>query len=205
MNNIMPTTLLQKFRSNLAERNMMNELISADPTNGLDGGHLVDSASFKTALRNVSGSVSIVTSGRAPERQGLTVTAASSLCVDPSTVMVCVNKSAGAHDTIVRTSCFGWNVLTVGHVDLAQKFAGMDGSKGEARFIDGRWTELVSGSPILIGSLCSFDCQVIGVHPVATHTVFFGAVLGEVHQDNYEGLIYRHGKFAVPQVLPETG
>jgi hypothetical protein len=30
-------------------------------------------------------------------------------------------------------------------------------------------------------------------------------VLGEVHQDNYEGLIYRHGKFAVPQGLPETG
>jgi len=183
----------------------MNELMSADPTKDLDGGHLVDSASFKTALRNVSGSVSIVTSGRAPERHGLTVTAASSLCVDPSTVMICVNKSAGAHDTIVRTRCFGWNVLTVSHVDLAQKFAGMDGSKGEVRFSAGRWTELVSGSPILIGSLCSFDCQVIGMHPVATHTVFFGAVLGEVHQDNYEGLIYRHGKFAVTQVLPETG
>jgi flavin reductase (DIM6/NTAB) family NADH-FMN oxidoreductase RutF len=205
MGSIMATALLQKFRSDLAERNVMNELMSTDPTQDLDGGHLVDSASFKTALRNVSGSVSIVTSGRAPERHGLTVTAASSLCVDPSTVMICVNKSAGAHDTIVRTRCFGWNVLTVSHVDLAKRFAGMDGSKGDVRFSDGRWTELVTGSPILIGSLCSFDCQVIGMHPVATHTVFFGAVLREVHQDNYEGLIYRHGKFAVPQVLPEAG
>src|ERR1700722_20053344 len=205
MDNIMPIALLQKSRSDLAERNVMNELMSADPTEGLDGGHLVDSASFKTALRNLSGSVSIVTSGRAPERHGLTVTAASSLCIDPSTVMVCVNKSAGAHDTIVRTRCFGWNVLTVSHVDLGQKFAGMDGSTGDVRFSAGRWTELVSGSPILIGSQCSFDCRVIGMHPVATHTVFFGAVLGEGHQDNCEGLIYRHGKFAVTQVLPETG
>jgi flavin reductase (DIM6/NTAB) family NADH-FMN oxidoreductase RutF len=205
MDSIMSTAPLQKSRSDLAELNVMNELMSADPTEGLDGGHLIDSASFKAALRNVSGSVSIVTSGRAPERHGLTVTAASSLCVDPSTVMICVNKSAGAHGTIVRTRCFGWNVLTVGHVDLAKKFAGMDGSKGDVRFSDGSWTELVSGSPNRIGSLCSFDCQVIGMHPVATHTVFFGAVLGEVHQDNYEGLIYRHGQFAVPQVLSETG
>ncbi|WP_420966019.1 flavin reductase family protein [Bradyrhizobium sp. B120] len=183
----------------------MNELMSVDPTKGLEGARLIDGASFKTALRNVSGSVSIVTSGRAPERHGLTVTAASSLSVDPSTVLVCVNKSAGAHDTIVRTGCFGWNLLTASHVDLAQKFAGLDGSKGDIRFSEGSWTELVSGSPILIGSLCSFDCQVIGMHPVGTHTVFFGAVLGEVHQDHYEGLIYRHGRFAIPQVLPEAG
>jgi flavin reductase len=201
----MRTGILQKPRSDPAELNVMNELMSAYPTKGLQGAHPIDSASFKMALRNVSGSVSIVTSGRAPERHGLTVTAASSLSVDPSTVLVCVNKSAGAHDTIVRTRCFGWNVLTANHVDLAQKFAGMDGSKGDVRFSDGRWTELVSGSPILIGSLCSFDCQVIGMHPVGTHTVFFGAVLGEVHNDNHEGLIYRHGKFAVAQVLPEAG
>jgi flavin reductase len=201
----MRSVTAQQHRSDFAEQNVKNELMSADPTKGLEAAHLIDSASFKTALRNVSGSVSIVTSGRAPERHGLTVTAASSLSVDPSTVLVCVNKSAGAHDTIVRTRCFGWNVLTASHVDLAQKFAGMDGSKGDVRFSDGGWTELVSGSPILIGSLCSFDCQVIGMHPVGTHTVFFGAVLGAMHQDNYEGLIYRHGKFAVPQVLPEAG
>ncbi len=202
---MMRTATLQKPRSEFARQNVVNELMSTDPTKALEAAHLIDSASFKTALRNVSGSVSIVTSGRAPARHGLTVTAASSLSVDPSTVLVCVNQSAGAHDTIVRTGCFGWNVLTSGHVDLAQRFAGMDGSKGDIRFSDGRWTELVSGSPILIGSLCSFDCQVIGMHPVGTHTVFFGAVLGEMHQDNHEGLIYRHGRFAVPQVLPEIG
>jgi flavin reductase len=203
MNSTMRALSAQQHKSDLAEQSVMNDLMSADPTTGLEAVDLIDSTSFKTALRNVSGSVSIVTSGRAPHRHGLTVTAASSLSVDPSTVLVCVNRSAGAHDTIVRTRCFGWNVLTSSHVDLAQKFAGMDGSKGDARFSDGRWAELVSGSPILIGSLCSFDCRVIGMHPVGTHTVFFGAVIGEVHEENYEGLIYRHGKFAVPQSLPK--
>jgi flavin reductase (DIM6/NTAB) family NADH-FMN oxidoreductase RutF len=192
-------------RNGFAELEEMAELMSADPMKDFNVARIIDGGSFKAALRNVSGSVSIVTSGRAPYRHGLTVTAASSLSVEPSTVLVCVNKSAGAHDTIVQTGCFGWNVLTASHVDLAQKFSGMDGSKGDVRFGDGRWTELVSGSPILIGSLCSFDCEVIGMHPVGTHTVFFGAVLGEVHQEKYDGLIYRHGKFAIPQVLPEGG
>jgi flavin reductase (DIM6/NTAB) family NADH-FMN oxidoreductase RutF len=182
----------------------MDELMSADPTSELDVTRTINSESFKRALRNVSGSVSIVTSGRAPVRHGLTVTAASSLSVEPSTVLVCVNKSAGAHDTIVATGSFGWNVLTSRHVDLAGKFAGMDGSKGDVRFSDDGWTELVSGSPILIGALCSFDCRVIGMHPVGTHTVFFGAVLGEVHQEGPDGLIYRHGKFAIPHIIPEA-
>jgi flavin reductase (DIM6/NTAB) family NADH-FMN oxidoreductase RutF len=196
---------LEKSRNDFTELEEMTGPISADPMKDFDAARIIDGQSFKAALRNVSGSVSIVTSGRAPHRHGLTVTAASSLSVEPSTVLACVNKSAGAHDTIVQTGCFGWNVLTASHVDLAQKFSGMDGSKGDIRFSDGRWTELVSGSPILIGSLCSFDCEVIGMHPVGTHTVFFGAVLGEVHQEKYDGLIYRHGKFAIPQVLPEAG
>jgi flavin reductase (DIM6/NTAB) family NADH-FMN oxidoreductase RutF len=196
---------LEDNRCDLAELDEMSELMSADPIKDFDAARIIDGGSFKAALRSVSGSVSIVTSGRVPYRHGLTVTAASSLSVEPSTVLVCINKSAGAHDTIVQSRCFGWNVLTANQVDLAQKFSGMDGSKGDVRFSDGRWTELVSGAPILIGSLCSFDCEVIGMHPVGTHTVFFGAVLGEVHQEKYDGLIYRHGEFAIPQVLPEAG
>jgi flavin reductase (DIM6/NTAB) family NADH-FMN oxidoreductase RutF len=201
--NFLPT--LDKRRNQFAEPEEMPKPMSADPMEGFDAARVIDGGSFKAALRNISGSVSIVTSGRAPHRHGLTVTAASSLSVEPSTVLVCVNKSAGAHDTIVKTGCFGWNVLTADHVDLAQRFSGMDGTKGDIRFDDNRWTELVSGSPILIGSLCSFDCEVIDMHPVGTHTVFFGAVLGEVHVEKYDGLIYRHGKFAIPQILPEGG
>jgi flavin reductase (DIM6/NTAB) family NADH-FMN oxidoreductase RutF len=201
LSNVQTASIAGKNRG--AGERWMDEQMSIDPTGNVDLARVIDSGSFKKALRSVSGSVSIVTSGLMPARHGLTVTAASSLSVEPSTVLVCVNKTAGAHDTIVKTKAFGWNVLTAQHVDLAQKFAGIDGSKGDIRFSEGRWTELVSGSPILIGALCSFDCQVIGMHSVGTHTVFFGAVLGEAHQEESEGLIYRHGKFAVPRVLPE--
>jgi flavin reductase (DIM6/NTAB) family NADH-FMN oxidoreductase RutF len=192
----------QKRQLSLEDK--MEEPISLNPVHGVDPSRLIDSMSFKAALRSVSGSVSIVTSGRAPKRHGLTVTAACSLSAEPPTVLICVNKSAGAHDTIVQSKSFGWNVLTPSQMGLAKRFSGMDGSKGDVRFEDDNWTALVTGVPILNGSLCSFDCQVIGAHPVGTHTVFFGAVLGEVHHENYENLIYRHGKFAVAHLLPEA-
>ena len=167
----------------------------------IDPSCIINDASFKAALRQVSGSVCIVTTGRAPDRHGLTVTAACSLTADPPTVLVCVNKSAGAHDTIVRTGSFGWNVLSPDHVVLARKFAGQDGSKGDMRFDDAQWTSLVTGAPILVASKCSFDCRVTGMHPVATHTVFYGAVVAESHRNDGVDLVFRNGCFAVPNLL----
>lgn len=186
-------------RSANAGREAMTAEAQFDPND------LVDSTSFKRALRGVTGAVSIVTSGSYPSRHGLTVTAACSLSVEPSTVLVCVNKSAGAHDTIVKTRSFGWNVLSSSHVPLAQKFSGQDGSKGDIRFVEEEWRSLRTGAPILIDALSSFDCRVIGVHPTGTHTVFVGAVLAEMHREDLEPLVYRQGQFAVPANLDRAG
>lgn len=161
-----------------------------------DADHMIDSEAFKHALRAIAGSVSIVTSGFAPHRHGLTVTAACSLSLDPSTALVCVNQSAGAHDTIVRTGAFAWNVLSANQKPLAQRFAGMDGSKGDVRFDDNEWHQLETGAPVLRSALCSFDCRVINSFPVGTHTVFIGAVVAGTHRDELEALVYRQGKFA---------
>jgi flavin reductase (DIM6/NTAB) family NADH-FMN oxidoreductase RutF len=170
--------------------------MNAKSTIDIDTDHTIDSNAFRRALRVIAGSVSIVTSGRAPKRHGLTVTAACSLSIDPSTALVCVNQSAGAHDTILRTGAFGWNVLSADHMPLAQRFSGMDGSKGDVRFDENDWHQLETGAPILKNALCSFDCKVINSFPVRTHTVFIGAVVAGTHRDELEALVYRQGKFA---------
>ena len=168
----------------------------------VDAATFVDGTAFKQALRGLAGGVSIVSSGHAPQRHGLTVTAACSVSVEPPTVLVCVNRSAGAHDTILQTMVFGLNVLASRHVLLAQKFAGLDGSKGDIRFVEKEWRKLTTGAPILIDAVCSFDCRVVDIHPVGTHSVFVGVVLAEDHQDDAEPLMYRQGQFAVPANLP---
>ncbi len=87
------------------------------------------STEFRSAMRNVPGAVSIVTTRVHPARHGLTLTAGCSLSTEPSRVLVCVNKSAGGHDTIRQSGSFCWNILAADHAELARKFSGQDGSK----------------------------------------------------------------------------
>ncbi len=158
----------------------------------------VDEAEFKSAMRNVAGSVSIVATGQGVERRGLTVTACCSLSIDPPSILVCVNRSAEAHDFILKNGAFSWNVLSAQQVALAERFAAKDGSKGEIRFLTHDWRELITGAPILEQALSCFDCRVVDTYETSTHTVFIGAVVAETHQRSGEALVYVQGRFAVP-------
>lgn len=161
---------------------------------------LFSAAEFRSAMRNVPGAVSIVTTGKRPCRHGLTLTAGCSLSMDPSSVLVCVNKSAGAHETIKNSGSFCWNILASNHSALAQKFSGQDGSKGDLRFFDGLWQELVTGAPSLIEAICSFDCRVIEAHDAGSHTIFVGEVVAQTTNADREPLVYVKGTFAVPKI-----
>lgn len=156
-------------------------------------------AEFRSAMRNVPGAVSIVTTGERPSRHGLTLTAGCSLSTEPSTVLVCVNKSAGAHDTIRDSRAFCWNILAADHSALAYKFSGQDGSKGDMRFTEGSWQQLVTGAPSLIEAICSFDCRVVEAHDAGSHTIFVGQVVAQTTNADREPLLYVKGSFAVPK------
>lgn len=156
---------------------------------------IVDASAFKIAMRDVVGAASIVAAGKGSDRRGLTVTAAASLCADPPMVLVCINRNAEAHDIIVETRAFSWNVLASDQVTLAQRFAALDGSKGASRFIDGDWRALATGSPVLFSAVCSFDCAVQARVEVGTHSIFTGAVVAQHHASEKECLIFSSGKF----------
>ncbi len=156
----------------------------------------VDPSAFKDILRSVVGSVSIVATGQGEKRRGLTVTAASSLCVDPPMVLVCINRDAEAHDIILESGVFSWNVLSTDQVSLAQRFAAMDGSKGASRFSPAEWGELATGCPVLVESMCSFDCKVQGTVHAGTHTIVTGSVVSQIYNRKKCPLTYYCGEFS---------
>ncbi|MGY3584100.1 flavin reductase (DIM6/NTAB) family NADH-FMN oxidoreductase RutF [Bradyrhizobium sp. USDA 4341] len=175
---------------------MMNFRVSPMPSQEIP---VFSSTDFRSAMRNVPGAVSIVTTGARPGRHGLTLTAGCSVSTEPSSVLVCVNKSAGAHDTIKQSGSFCWNILTADHAALAQKFAGQDGSKGDIRFSEGLWRELATGAPSLVEAICSFDCRVSGSHDAGSHTIFVGEVVAQATNADREPLVYVKGEFTVPK------
>lgn len=181
----------------------MNPRVVQMPASGpsLSEPPLFDAAEFRAAMRNVPGTVSIVTTGQAPYRHGLTLTAGCSLSAAPPSVLVCVNRSAGAHDTILSSGLFCWNILGVEHLNLALRFSGQDGSKGDIRFEDGLWCDLGTGAPSLINAICSFDCRVIDAHSAGSHTIFTGRVVAQAAKAGSEPLVYVDGSFAALKTL----
>lgn len=136
---------------------------------------MLDSNLFKSAMRRFGAAVAVVTTQLDGERRGLTATAVCSASAEPPRLLVCVNRSASAHGLIVSSSAFAINLLSRQQEALAQVFGD---SRAEAlRFRSGDWQKLVTGAPILRGSVASFDCRIFKKFDLDTHTIFVGDVV----------------------------
>ena len=60
----------------------------------------IDAAAFKKGMRHLAASVTLITTKVQDQRGGLTATAVCSVSAEPPQILVCVNKSASAHDPI---------------------------------------------------------------------------------------------------------
>lgn len=156
----------------------------------------VSAEAFKQGMRCLAAGVTIVTTLHDRVRSGLTATAVTSLSADPPQVLVCVNRSAGAHDLIHRGSLMCVNVLAHAHQHLAARFAGQKGVFGEERFAAGRWMTLTTGAPVLADAMASFDCVVTERVQASTHTIFIGRVVGVRARPKARPLVYASGTYA---------
>lgn len=164
----------------------------------------VDSDLFRSAMRELPGSVTIVTAGVGEDRRGITATAICSLSVKPPSLIACVNRQTDGYAAITRYGAFCVNVVTAEHEALADRFAGRDGARGVERFAQGVWTTLVTGAPVLEDALAAFDCEVIEAIDYSSHTVFIGGVRATSVARHRAALVYCAGAY---QALrgPATG
>ncbi len=156
---------------------------------------------FKLAMRRLAAGVTIITTCHDGERCGLTATAVCSLSADPPQLLVCVNRSARAHDVIRRGANLCVNLLARRHKALAGYFAG--GRKGEERFRSGKWTTLKTNAPVLDDALASFDCVVRETMESSTHTIFIGQVVDVRLRAEGHPLLYAGGAYAGLQVIAD--
>src|SRR2546421_7532570 len=134
----------------------------------------VDPGQFKIGMRTLAGAVNIITSMHAGHRYGMTATAVCSASAEPPTVLACINKLATTHNAVAKSKVFCVNVLRSEDWELSTTFSG--GQSGDARFKTRNWTRLVTGSPVLIDALVSFDCRVVKSMVHGSHTIFLREV-----------------------------
>jgi flavin reductase (DIM6/NTAB) family NADH-FMN oxidoreductase RutF len=162
----------------------------------------VDAAAFKKGMRHLAASVTLITTHHAQQRGGLTATAVCSVSAEPPQLLVCVNKSASAHDPIGHAGFFCVNVLSPLHRKIAERFAGMDGVEGDQRFNDmGEWTTLSTGAPVLKGCPVSFDCKLVAELSAGTHTIYIGQIVDVALDPAAHALLYADGVFVHGEAL----
>lgn len=156
----------------------------------------VDANTFKHAMRQLTGGVTVITAGYGEEISGMTVTSFSSLTIDPPSVMVGISRSASSWPLIDRLGRFGASVLAGDQLNIAKRFTSQSGLKGADRFNDVAWKAAESGTPLLINALATFDCSVERVIEHHTHMVLIGRVIDlDVFSDRSGGLAYRSGQY----------
>lgn len=155
---------------------------------------LIDPALLKSAMRTVSGAVSVISAGVGADRTGATVTSATALSVDPPTMIVNINRASSTFPIIQRYGHFCVNILESGHEGVANRFAGIGGTKGEARYEGASWTTRLSGAPVLVGALSSIDCEVEEIIERHSHGIIIGRVV-EVIVGSGQSLVYSNGRY----------
>ena len=165
----------------------------------------VDATAFKKGMRHLAASVTLITTRHRDLRGGLTATAVCSVSAEPPQILICVNKTASAHDPIGEAGLFCVNILAPEHRKIAERFPGMDGVEGDARFVDmGEWSTLSTGAPVLKGCPVSFDCKLVTKVAAGTHTIYIGEIVDITLDPAAHALLYCDGAFVHGELLKKA-
>jgi flavin reductase ActVB len=152
---------------------------------------------FKQVMANVAASVTIVTAPTPEGPVGLTVSAFTSVSVEPPIVLVCIDKVVGTLEPLLAADGYTVNIMPQSAVDTAMVFA----TKGADRFGTVPWLEpqTPQAGPVLEEAFQYFECVTIGRSEIGDHWVIYGEVM-HGRASNGVPLVYLNRKFIT---LPE--
>ena len=123
---------------------------------------------------------------------GLTANSFTSVSLDPPLILFSLARSSANLANFEKASGFAVNVLHIGQQPVGGRFASRDGPRFEG--VDWAIRE-EGGSPILAGSLASFDCSTHAVHDGGDHLIFIGRVNHAWYEPHRDPLLYFRGRF----------
>ncbi|MEX0730737.1 MAG: flavin reductase family protein [Aquisalimonadaceae bacterium] len=150
-------------------------------------------AAFKIAMRDMAGTVAIISTELDGERHGMAATSVVSLSMDPPSVLFCVNRSASIHEPLTQRGLASINILSEQQAPLCKIFSG--GEKGGDRFDHGDWITGPEGLPCLTDAMETLIVRAEQQFVYGTHGVFSGEILQVLPNGGIKPLVYLNGNF----------
>ena len=143
----------------------------------------VDPAAFRRAAGQFATGIVVVTARADGTDQAMTVSAFTSVSLDPVLVLFCVEKIARFHDRVLATGQWAVSVLD----ERSEKTARWLATRG--RPADGQLDGHpyhpgpLTGAAILDSALSSMECRTTAVHDGGDHSIVVGEVLAVTEPD----------------------
>lgn len=149
---------------------------------------------FRGAMRRLASTVSVVTALADGRPLGMTMTAVTSLAMDPPSLLICVNSQTRLHAALSREGeHFCVNLLRHGQEEMASAFGG--GLPPEHRFGIGDWAHDENGVPYLRDAQSNLFCTMSKAISHGSHTVFIGTVRQVRLEGEVGPLLYGDGRY----------
>jgi flavin reductase (DIM6/NTAB) family NADH-FMN oxidoreductase RutF len=136
--------------------------------------------------------VTVVTVCHEGRLVGTTVSAFSSVSMDPPLVMVCLKRDSRTLAALSQARTFCVNILASDQGDLAQRFAK---SGADDRFALTAVEAGICGAPLLAGATAVVECELHAAHDGGDHEILVGRVLRVVTDETKTPLVYVRAGF----------
>ncbi|MFM0295048.1 MULTISPECIES: flavin reductase family protein [Paraburkholderia] len=153
-------------------------------------------ADFRTAMRRIASSVTLVT-GRdlGGNPHGMAASAVIPVSMDPPSMLVSANQGAGLHSVVQSTGKFCVNLLGESHLDLLLPFS--QSSRRTERFASGDWYEGTDSLLYLSSAPAAIFCELDHHVGYGTHTLFIGRVTAvRLYDREVDPLVWFNGASA---------
>ncbi len=156
----------------------------------------IDSTFFRRVMRRFPTGVTVLTVRDGEQIHGMTANSFTSVSLDPTLVLVCINKHNLTHALVTRAKHFALNILGEHQEYLAKRFA-KQVAQPTNPFADVRHHPDTTGAPIFDECIAYIDCRLVASHDAGDHTVFIGEVqaAGFGNARDADPLIWLDGKY----------
>ena len=152
----------------------------------------LDPAGFRNLLGRFASGVTVVTAlDDEGLDSGMTVSAFSSVSLEPPLILVCIDHDAAMHSILAGGADFVVNILSAAQEEVARRFAELDGEK----FTGIGFTRGTRGIALLDDVLARAECTHVASHEAGDHTIVVGHVASAVVHEG-EPLLYYRGGYA---------
>ena len=161
-----------------------------------ESGAAPDIDTFRRAMGRFVTGVTMLTTRSREVDYAMTASALTSVSLEPMLLLVCIEREARFHDTVIEAGVWGISVLSA-----ADRW-GADWLATRGRPLHGQLDRIPhhhgprTGVALLDSALSTFECRTTAVHPAGDHSIVVGEVVSVTSATHSgEALVYYRGRY----------